>query len=94
MNCLRCNQELVSAGIQKLQLGEVGVLTGVWANLLSGALDVEIYICEKCGKLEFFSPYIHDVADKIEKEKCPHCGELHEIDDVKCPHCNKRLQFL
>ncbi|MDE7053796.1 MAG: hypothetical protein K2O84_03145, partial [Oscillospiraceae bacterium] len=22
---------------------------------------------------------------------CPHCGQLHEMDDPKCPYCRKRL---
>ncbi len=94
MNCLRCNTELSSIGIQKLQLGESGVFVGVWSNIFSGALDVEIYICEKCGKMEFYSPYIHEIEDKIEQQSCPFCGKPHEIDDVKCPHCKQRLQEL
>ena len=55
MKCLRCESEMVLKGTEKIQLGEAG-LFGNWNNVFSGSLEVEIYICDKCGKVEFFSP--------------------------------------
>lgn len=56
LDCLRCDGLLESLGIHKIQLGEHGFLFGDLSHLLSGALKVEIYRCDKCGKIEFFSP--------------------------------------
>ena len=27
----------------------------------------------------------------IAQAPCPHCSQLHEIDDARCPHCGVRL---
>lgn len=42
-------------GTDQIQLGKTGFFMGTLSNLLSGALDVAIYECPKCGKIEFFS---------------------------------------
>lgn len=78
-------------GNEHLQLGKTGWFLGSWDNLLSGALEVEIYICTGCGKVEFFSSDAPDTEDRIAQVACPYCNELHDIDDSKCPHCHKRL---
>lgn len=56
MKCLRCESEMVLKCTEKIQLGEAG-LFGNWNNVFAGALEVEIYICDKCGKVEFFYPH-------------------------------------
>ena len=55
-NCLRCSGKMESLGKQKIQLGKHGFFLGDLSHLLSGALDVEIFKCNKCGKYEFFEP--------------------------------------
>lgn len=55
MICLRCGSKMESMGIQKIQLGQTGFFTGTLSNLLSGALDVEIYVCQQCKKMEFYA---------------------------------------
>ena len=52
MKCLRCNGEMEHLGHESLQLGQYGFFTGHLSNLFSGALEVDIYACKSCGKLE------------------------------------------
>ena len=54
MDCLRCHGEMEHLGQESLQLGQYGLLTGHLSNLFSGALEVDIYACRRCGKLEFY----------------------------------------
>ena len=90
--CLRCGGEMICLGQEKIQLGKCGVFLGAWPNILSGALDDDIYVCKNCKKLEFYA------VDEPERDgegmaqvRCPRCGQLHELDDPKCPHCGHRL---
>lgn len=92
MKCLHCNVDMQSMGIEKIQLGEAGLFIGLWGNLLSGSLDVEIFICDRCKKLEFFLANNTQVEDQLAQINCPYCNKKHDFDDAKCPHCNKRLQ--
>lgn len=55
MPCLRCDGTMASTGEHKFQLGEHGFLFGDLSHLFRGALKVEIFLCQKCGKLEFFA---------------------------------------
>ena len=84
--CLRCNRAMEHAGESKLQLGEMGWFSGHWPNLLAGALEVDIYVCPECGKIEFFQP--QEDEERIAKRECPKCGEKHDWDYPKCPFCN------
>ena len=77
-----------SIGVRKIQLGQTGFLLGDLPNLIAGALEVEIFACAQCGKIEFYqASFIDDSEDSIEKMKCPKCGKLHDIDYPKCPFC-------
>ncbi|MBC8536948.1 hypothetical protein [Feifania hominis] len=89
MYCLRCGGEMQSLGVEKLQLGQAGLLTGVWANINAGALEAEILICEQCGKLEFYA--VDAPPGEIAQVECPRCHRLHDLDDPKCPFCKHRL---
>ncbi len=72
---------------ERLQLGKTGWILGDLPNLLSGALDVYIYICPDCGKLEFFSAADDTEEDELPQRKCPSCGTTHDFDYPKCPRC-------
>ena len=89
--CLRCGGKMVHIGQEKLQLGQCGVPFGHWDQLFSGALEVDIYCCRDCKKLEFYAVEAPEEEDSIAQVPCPYCGQLHEIDDPKCPHCGQRL---
>ncbi len=54
MQCLRCNTQMEHMSDEEIQLGRHSLLFGDLSNLLSGALNVRIYVCPKCKKMEFF----------------------------------------
>ena len=92
MNCLRCECEMDYAGKEKLQLGKTGWVLGDLPNLLAGALEVDIYICPKCGKLEFFNANYegdpnHYRDEELPGKQCPDCGLSIDFDYPKCPCC-------
>jgi len=58
--CLRCQSEMNHIMDEEIQLGRTGVLFGHWSNLIAGSLEVCVYGCPTCGKLEFFHPLISD----------------------------------
>lgn len=90
MDCLRCKIEMRSLGTQKFQLGQATVLSGVWSNIAAGALEAEILLCPRCGKMEFFAVRQNTQSDLVQVS-CPKCGSLHDFDDAKCPVCGARL---
>ena len=53
-SCLRCGGDMRHLGNERIQLGKFGFFTGSLGNLLDGALDVQIHVCTKCNKLEFY----------------------------------------
>ena len=85
MDCLRCGAEMRFSGSEKFQLGRARIITGIWPNILSGALKVLVYQCPDCGKLEFFCS--EDLSGGGPQVKCPDCGFEHDFDCPKCPKC-------
>ena len=86
-NCLRCSGIMQPIGVHKIQLGEIGFLTGTWSNLMAGALEVEIHICTKCGKVDFYANQNATKDESLPQSTCPNCGRFHDFDFPKCPHC-------
>lgn len=93
LHCLRCNSEMEYAGREKFQMGETGLLFGTLSNLIAGALEVDLYLCQKCGKLEFYAPVISESEREgyshcnVPQKRCPNCGKMHDFDFPKCPYC-------
>lgn len=85
LTCLRCGAEMQHVKTEKLQLGETGWVLGDLPNLFAGALEVDIYACPGCGKLEFFSAAPKE--EELPQRKCPRCGKVHDFDYPKCPFC-------
>lgn len=85
ITCTHCNIPMNHIGTKKLQLGETGWVLGDLPNLIAGAMEVDIYTCSKCGKIEFFMP--ESSARDIGLRECPNCGKKHEFDYPKCPFC-------
>ena len=54
--CLRCDAAMKFGMQQKFQMGQTSLVLGDWPNLLAGALELEVWFCPKCGKVEFFVP--------------------------------------
>lgn len=96
MNCTRCGGEMNLIKREKLQLGQTGWILGDWPNLIAGALEVDIYCCSSCGKLEFyrsdmhsdriFTPAQHEPSE-LPQRTCPKCGIKHDFDYPACPLC-------
>ena len=86
MNCLRCHTEMKFLTKEKLQLGKTGWILGDLPNLMAGALEVNIFACPSCQKLEFFSEDAKEDSD-LPKRTCPSCGTIHDFDYPKCPKC-------
>lgn len=85
--CLRCEGKMSSIGVEKIQLGQTGLLFGMWNNMLAGSLEVEIFICSKCRKIEFYGNNTAVYENDTPQKRCPHCGEEHDFDYPKCPFC-------
>ncbi len=85
IDCLRCGKQMSHIGIEKIQLGQTGWIFGDLSNLLAGAMEVDIYCCPECRKLEFFSA--DAVEEELPQKKCPKCGKMHDFDYPKCPFC-------
>lgn len=84
--CQRCGAEMSYVMKESLQLGQAGVIFGAWPNILAGALEVEIYCCRSCGKLEFFAAAPME-SESLPQRTCPQCGRAHDFDDPRCPYC-------
>ena len=68
MDGLRCHGEMEQLGQESLQLGQYGFFTGHLSNLFSGALEVDIYACRHCGKLEFYRADAPSLSERLQKE--------------------------
>ncbi len=92
LTCLRCGCEMRFIRRAKIQLGQTGWLLGDLPNLIAGAMELDVYSCTGCGKVEFFqsSDAEEESEDRIAQIKCPKCGRMHDLDDVKCPFCGFR----
>ena len=85
LDCLRCGHKMEHVKTESLQLGQTGWILGDLPNLLAGSLEVEIYACSDCGKLEFFSA--DEAEESLPQIQCPNCGRMHDFDYPKCPYC-------
>ena len=92
--CLRCGAQMSFLKTEKLQLGEAGttLMGGIYSNIVAGALEVDIYLCPDCGKLEFFRPGGKALFARAQEEKAPQTGAFglppeKKISVVKCDAC-------
>lgn len=101
LNCLRCGRQMQYARREKIQLGEQGVFSNHWAHLMAGVLEVDIYYCSGCGKLEFYTPtqprkeHPQDVS--FDEADFPKSDETEysysEPPQKECPRCGKTHDF-
>ncbi len=85
MNCLRCDKEMRYIKREKIQLGKTGWFLGDLPNLMAGAMEVDVYTCTGCGKIEFF--LAENCDETTPQKQCPNCGKTHDFDYPKCPFC-------
>ena len=97
LNCLRCGTGMQFIRREKFQLGQTGWVLGDLPNLFAGAMEIEIYVCPKCGKLEFFQPGSDKFAGTADEAKT---GSGYLPPDApgglprkKCPVCGAVLDF-
>lgn len=88
--CANCGSAMQFIKREDVQLGQTGFLLGVWPNLMAGALDVEIWCCPTCRKLDFFLADVPEEEDRMAQTICQECGTAHDLDDPKCPRCGAR----
>lgn len=84
--CLRCGQEMNHIGTEEIQLGQTSWILGDLPNLLAGAMEVDIYCCPNCRKVEFFLAE-EEIDEELPQKQCPECGKMHDFDYPKCPFC-------
>lgn len=87
LKCLRCGEEMRYIKTEEIQLGKTGWFLGDLPNLMAGAMELDIYSCPDCGKVEFFQTASEQYENQIAQTKCPNCGRTHDIDYPKCPFC-------
>ena len=87
--CANCGREMEFLGEEQIQLGQYGFFLGHLSNLVNGALDVEIWECFNCGKIEFYRQGSTEKDDEghMPQVICCKCGKKHDLDDPKCPYC-------
>lgn len=97
LNCLRCGAGMQFIRREKFQLGQTGWVLGDLPNLFAGAMEIEIYVCPKCGKLEFFQPGSRQIRryggrgkDRLRLSPARRAGGLPR---KKCPLCGAVLDF-
>ena len=84
--CPNCGGGMKFVRREDVQLGRAGILSGVWPNIWAGALDVELWGCPSCRKLDFY----WSGEDCMAQTTCPACGLLHDLDDPRCPRCGAK----
>ena len=103
LKCLRCGEAMQFGKREKIQLGQTGFFFGDLPNLLAGALEVEIYFCLKCGKMELYMPGfpVEEVqAPQIDEDYFPPDAEqdivsisMEGIPQIRCPACGTEHDF-
>ena len=95
--CGNCGHGMEYVKTEHMQLGKTSFLWGDWPNLLAGALNVEIWSCPNCRKLDFYwsGEDGGDIADwdggnRMAQAACPACGLIHDLDDPRCPRCGAK----
>ena len=87
LSCLRCGETMQYLAQERIQLGKTGWILGDLPNLFAGALDIHIYVCPACRKLEFYATEEGAGAEEIPQKTCPACGTVHDFDYPQCPKC-------
>ena len=84
LKCLRCGAEMRFIKTETIQLGKAGWILGDLPHLIKGGMELEIYFCSNCGKVEFFQAAGEEELPQV---KCPNCGKVHDFDYGRCPFC-------
>lgn len=88
LTCTHCGAQMRFFGRECVQLGKTGMCFGEFPDLLSGVLDVCIYICPHCRRLEFFLAEDEEATDGLVRTKSSDCPEVHGFGQAKGSQCN------
>ena len=84
LNCLRCGTRMQFLGRDKLQRRPDLLLSDL-TFALAGGMEIDIYSCPKCRKIELFQP--EATSDGLAQKQCPVCGAVLDFDYGRCPYC-------
>ena len=84
LSCLRCGAGMRFIGRDKFQRRPDLFLSDL-TFALAGGMEVDIYSCPTCGKLELFQP--EAPSDGLAQKQCPVCGAVIDFDYGRCPRC-------
>ena len=101
LNCLRCGSAMGFVMRERFQLGQTGLILGDLPNLLAGSLELDVYGCPQCGKLEFFQPEtaVSEFRPEPQEGLPPEAGQriigvsADGVPQVRCPSCGKNHDF-
>ncbi len=104
LDCLRCGCAMKFGMQQKFQMGQASFLLGDWSHIMAGALELEVWFCPDCGKVEFFVPGSgRKPPEPREDGEFDFVGSMvnQDIDAVSadgmpqktCPVCGKQHDF-
>ena len=68
LNCLRCGAGMRFMGRAKFQRRPDLLLSDL-TFALAGGMEIDIYFCPKCGKIELFQPEV--ASDGLAQKQCP-----------------------
>ena len=74
--CGNCGHSMEFIRREDIQLGKASILGGTWPNIWAGALDVELWGCPNCRKLDFYwgggeNDTDWDGGDHMAQTTCP-----------------------
>ena len=87
-SCLRCGAGMRFIGRDKFQRRPDLFLSDL-TFALAGGMEVDIYSCPTCGKLELFQP--EAPSDGLAQKQCPVCGAVIDFDYGRCPRCRREF---
>lgn len=88
--CKSCGYDgMYCLGGQQVQLAPTGFKLGQLSTPAVGSLDVEIWECPVCGKIDFYRKGSSDMREEgaVPQVICLKCGTRHDLDDPTCPGC-------
>jgi len=82
-------------------MGQTGWILGDWPNILAGALELEVWFCPDCGKVEFFVPGSGNRKPEPEDFDFAESMADESVDSVspdgmpqkRCPTCGREHDF-
>lgn len=88
IRCLRCGTDMEFSGRERFQLGEESPYTGVLAVMTSQAMQVDVFRCPDCGKIEFFEPRARkSIFPPKTNWTCSQCGTYNLARVNTCQGC-------